>query len=84
MKHRKEDHQRWNAQELRSVTDSASLTRRGNFNFALLFLDSVACHSHETEMAPLGDADYCREKARRDLLTLLEGVSIVRAYPSPG
>ncbi|KAF7713908.1 Sec1 family protein [Penicillium ucsense] len=24
-------------------------------------------------MAPLGDADYCRDKARRDLLALLEG-----------
>ena len=27
-------------------------------------------------MAPVGDADYYREKARRDLLALLEGVSI--------
>jgi hypothetical protein len=26
-------------------------------------------------MAPLGDADHCRDKARRDLLALLEGVS---------
>ena len=31
-------------------------------------------------MAPVGDADYCRDKARRDLLALLEGVSIVRVF----
>ena len=27
-------------------------------------------------MAPVGDADHCRDKARRELLALLEGVSI--------
>lgn len=31
-------------------------------------------------MAPLGDADHCRDKARKDLLALLEGVSTVFAF----
>jgi len=40
---------------------------------------SAACFN---EMAPLSgsDADHFKDKARRDLLTLLEGVSIAPQY----
>lgn len=31
--------------------------------------------SSSSAMAPVGDADHCRDKARRELLALLEGVS---------
>lgn len=57
------------------------LTASGN-NFASVIFGLLLPATATTAMAPV-DADYCRDKARRDLLALLEGVSIVHASPSP-
>lgn len=46
-----------------------------------LFLGVARCLPTATSaMAPLADADHCRDKARRDLLALLEGVSTTFAF----
>lgn len=54
----------------------------GKVDLKLFLVSSSARHCHLSVsfhcwgmMAPLGDADHCRDKARKDLLALLEGVS---------
>lgn len=55
----------------------------GLFHFCLLLLLFFLRLSH-TQMAPKGDADFCRDQARRDLLALLEGVSNGLLFPTHG
>lgn len=51
------------------------------FRFCLLLL-LLRLRLRHTQMTPKGDADFCRDQARRDLLALLEGVSNSLLFPT--